>query len=142
MTAAPITGPTKEPALNIPPRIESDLARIAIGTCSVIQLSLAKPKTAAAAPTINTPAPSMNRFSANRLANIPTAATALAAIIAFRSPKASTNLAAGISATNLPIIIKPVMKPAVARFAPKSSAVAGMLGIIPNSAVEKRKDGR
>ena len=50
-----MTGPTKEPALNIPPRIESDLARIAIGTCSVIQLSLAKPKTAAAAPTINTP---------------------------------------------------------------------------------------
>jgi hypothetical protein len=35
-----------------------------------------------------------------------------------------------------------VAAPAAARLAPKPSALAGMLGKIPYSAVEKRKDGR
>ena len=84
----------------------------------------------------------MNKFAANRLERIPSAEIKLARIIAFRSPKKSTNLAAGISAHSRPIIIIEVITPAVARSAPSNSAVAGTLGMIPNSAVEKRKDGR
>ena len=126
----------------MPPRIESDLARYSIGTCSVIQPSLASPKMAADAPTMKTPAPNMNRFSAKRENRIPSAEARDAQIMALRSPMASTILAAGISAQSLPIIKVPVTAPAVARSAPRRIALAGMLGSIPYSAVEKRKEGR
>ena len=142
MTAAARTGPTNEPALNIPPRTDNALARVGMGTCSAIQASLASANTADDEPTMNTPAPSIRRLPANKLNKIPIAPVPAAAIMALRSPSRSTNFAAGISATSRPIIRSPVMNPAVARSAPKRKAVAGMLGTIPNSAVEKRKDGR
>ena len=142
MIAAARVGPTNEPALNIPPRTDRALALIAIGTCSVIQDSLANPNTADPAPTRNTPAPSMNRLKAKRLGKIPIAPVAAARIMAFLSPKKSINLAAGRSATRRPIISSPVIRPAVARSSVNRNTVAGMLGTIPNSAVEKRKEGR